>query len=143
MELGAVKQKVLGSASSGGDAAMVALVGPGTEFEGMLKAGAGQVCLNSSFKGSARSDGIIFIDHGGDVEAEISARVLRVAGRLKGSANVLERLEIMAHGVVLGDVTTPVLVVEPGGFLQGQCHMPVPEAAKPQPAEAQPRDTSL
>ena len=144
MELGVAKHKVTSAVGqAGNDATVVALVGPGTEFEGVLKAGSGQVCLNSSFKGTANSDGTIFIDEHGEVEAEISARVLRVAGKLKGSVKTLERLEIMANGVVRGDVTTPVLVVEPGGYLEGQCHMPVPEAEKQQPSPKDSRSLSI
>ena len=144
MELGVGKHKVTGGmAAGGGDAPLVALVGPGTEFEGALKAGAGQVCLNSRFKGTLQSDGTIFIDESGDVEAQVTARVLRVAGKLKGSAKALEKLEIMANGVVLGDVTTPVLVVEPGGYLEGQCHMPVPAAAKPESRPGDAREVSI
>jgi cytoskeletal protein CcmA (bactofilin family) len=144
MELGAGKLKVSGGAfPASGDAAMVALVGQGTEFEGTLKAGSGQVCLNASFKGTAKSDGTIFIDEQGDVEADVTARVVRVAGQLKGSVKALERLEIMAKGVIRGDVTTPVLVVEPGGYLQGQCHMPVPESVKPEANPAERREVHI
>jgi len=143
VDLGVGKHKILGSVGPASGDLTVALVGPGTEFEGVLKAGSGQVCLNSSFKGTARSDGTIFIDEHGDVEAEISARVLRVSGKLKGSAKALEKIEIMAHGVVLGDITTPVLVVEPGGYLEGQCHMPIPEAGKPEAKPGDIRDVSV
>jgi len=112
------------------ESSTVALVGPGTEFEGTLKAGAGQVCLNASFKGTAASDGTILIEESGDVAAEITARVISIAGKLKGTAKASEKLEIRAHGVVLGDISTPVLVVEPGGHFDGQCHMPTPAAEK-------------
>jgi cytoskeletal protein CcmA (bactofilin family) len=29
--------------------------------------------------------------------------------------------------VVLGSIHTPCLLVDPGGFFDGQCHMPTPE----------------
>jgi cytoskeletal protein CcmA (bactofilin family) len=126
MDLNIGKPK--GSAS--GDSSTVALVGPGTEFEGTLKAGAGQVCLNASFKGTAASEGTIFIDENGDVAAELTAKVISISGKLKGTAKASEKLEIKARGVVLGDISTPVLVVEPGGYFDGQCHMPTPTAEK-------------
>lgn len=135
MELGIGKQK---SASSNGDSRadtrsdMVALVGPGTEFEGTLRAGPGEVCLDASFKGTAISDGTITIDLHGDVSAELSAKVISISGKLKGTAKAAERLEIHARGVMLGDISTPVLVVEPGGFFDGHCRMPIPEG-DPQP----------
>jgi len=106
------------------------LIAPGTDFEGTLKSASGIVCLNSSFRGKAVSEGTILIGDNGDVEASLSARVIKVSGKLKGSATASERLEITARGVVLGDISTPVLLVEPGGYLDGQCHMPVPESGK-------------
>lgn len=131
MDLSIGKNKgSLNSYAGASDSATVALVGPGTEFEGTLKAGAGQVCLNASFKGTAASEGSILIDENGDVAAELTAKVISISGKLKGTAKASEKLEIRAHGVVLGDISTPVLVVEPGGYFDGQCHMPTPGAEK-------------
>lgn len=122
---------------------MVALLGAGTEFEGTLRAGTGQVCLDSTFKGNATSDGTIVIDEHGDVAAELAAKVISVAGKLKGIAKASERLEIRSRGVVLGDISTPVLVVEPGGYFDGQCHMPVPDVERGQIKSTAPQDIAL
>ncbi len=127
MDLSIGKLKGHNGASSGGsDVGLVALVGPGTEFEGSLKASSGDVCLNSVFKGKVTSDGTVTVDDAGDVAADLLARIISISGKLKGNAKASERLEIRAHGVVLGNITAPVLVIEPGGFFEGQCHMPIP-----------------
>jgi len=122
---------------------MVALLGSGTEFEGTLRAGPGQVCLDSSFKGNATSDGTILIDERGDVVAELAAKVISIAGKLKGTAKASERLEIRSRGVVLGDISTPVLVVEPGGYFDGHCHMPAPDVEGGQIKSTTPQDIAL
>lgn len=146
MDLGLGKGKTV-SGLSGGlgpvDSATVALVGPGTEFEGTLRAGSGQVRLNASFRGSAISDGTISIDDNGDVEAEVTARTISISGKLKGTAKASEKLEIKARGVVLGDISTPVLVVEPGGYFDGHCHMPIPTAEKGTPKAAFSSEVSI
>jgi cytoskeletal protein CcmA (bactofilin family) len=116
--------------ASGGEPGLVALIGPGTEFEGTLKAAAGDVCLNSVFKGKVISEGTVTVDDAGDVAAELLARTINISGRLKGNAKATEKLEIKARGVVLGNITTPVLVIEPGGFFEGQCHMPIPNGER-------------
>jgi cytoskeletal protein CcmA (bactofilin family) len=127
MDLSIGKLKGHSTASyNGGESGLVALVGPGTEFEGSLKAGSGDVCLNSVFKGKVTSEGTVTVDDAGDVAAELLARMINISGKLKGNAKASEKLEIKAHGVVLGNITTPVLVIEPGGFFEGQCHMPIP-----------------
>ncbi len=133
------------SATNNGENAsqMVALIGPGTEFEGTLRAGAGQVCLDAAFKGKATSDGTIVIDEHGDVSAELTAKVISISGTLKGTAKASERLEIRARGVMLGDISTPVLVVEPGGCFDGQCRMPIPDAEREQNKRSVPQDIAL
>jgi cytoskeletal protein CcmA (bactofilin family) len=141
MDLAIGKNK--GLSTGLGDSSTVALVGPGTEFEGTLKAGAGQVCLNATFKGTATSDGTIFVDENGDVTAELTARVISISGKIKGTAKAHEKLEIRAHGVMLGDISTPVLVVEPGGYFDGQCHMPMPGNEKAPAKAAASREVSI
>ena len=144
MDLTLGKAKANSSYGGVNEGSTVALVGPGTEFEGTLKAGGGQVCLNASFKGAASSEGTILIDENGDVAAEITAKVISISGKLKGTAKALEKLEIRAHGVVLGDISTPVLVVEPGGYFDGQCHMPTPHSDKPHSKmTATPREVTI
>lgn len=130
MDLVLGRKKSQPQSSAAPSEAIVSLFSPGTEFEGTLRAASGAVCINSCFRGKAISDGTILIAEEGNVEAELSARVITVSGKLKGSAKASERFEIMARGVVLGDISTPVLRVEPGGYLDGQCHMPVPESGK-------------
>lgn len=122
--------KVRGQVPGGSNDTIAFMTGPGTEFEGNLKAAAGTVHLNAGFKGKAFSEGTISLGDGADVEAEISARAISISGKLKGSAKAAERLEIRANGVVLGDISTPILIVEAGGYFDGQCHMPIPGSEK-------------
>jgi len=112
---------------------MVGLVEPGVEVEGKLKFTSGMVRLNAHFKGEIVSQGSLVVAEQGEVEAEIRARTVSVAGKVKGSIHASERIEICEHGVVLGDISTPSLIVHPGGYFEGECHMPAAEAQK-QPA---------
>jgi cytoskeletal protein CcmA (bactofilin family) len=104
---------------------------PGVELEGRLKVASGMVRLNSQFKGEISSEGTILIAERGEVEANIQAKIVSIAGKVKGNVNASERLEIKEHGVLLGDIHTPVLIVEPGGYFEGQCQMPAPQSEKP------------
>ena len=65
----------------------------------------------------------------GEVDGDIRTRILSVTGKIKGNVHASEHLEIKEHGVVLGSIYTPCLLVEPGGFFDGQCHMPTPGPA--------------
>jgi cytoskeletal protein CcmA (bactofilin family) len=111
---------------------VVSVLEPGAEMEGKLAIGSGTARLNSHFKGEITGEGIILVTERGEVEAEIRAKSAVVVGKIKGSVHVSERVEIKERGVILGDIYTPVLVVEPGGYFDGQCHMPLqePESSK-------------
>lgn len=112
------------------DKEVVGLIGPGVELEGRIKASCGTVLLNSRFKGTVNSEAAVVVGEQGVVEAEITARTVTVTGKLKGSVHATGLLEIKESGVVLGDIWTPVLAVSPGGYFEGQCHMPAPESSE-------------
>jgi cytoskeletal protein CcmA (bactofilin family) len=112
------------------DEDMVGLLEPGVEVEGKMIIACGMVRLNTHFKGEIASAGTLVVADQGEIEGEIRAKHLSIAGKVKGTVHATERLEIKEHGVVLGDVYTPCLVVDPGGYFDGQCHMPTPEPEK-------------
>ncbi|MGH9446503.1 MAG: bactofilin family protein [Terriglobia bacterium] len=103
---------------------VVSVLEPGAEMDGKMTIGSGTARLNSHFKGEIAGEGVVLVAERGEVEAEITAKSAVVIGKVKGSLHVSERLEIRERGVVLGDIYTPVLIVEPGGYFDGQCHMP-------------------
>ena len=109
---------------------LVGLVEPGMELEGRMSFTSGMVRLNAHYKGEIHCQGLVIVADQGELEAEIHAKVVSISGKVKGSVHASERLEIKENGVVLGDVFTPCLVVEPGGYFDGQCHMPTPTSEK-------------
>lgn len=100
---------------------------PGVEVDGKMKVTGGLIRLNSLFKGEIVADGAVVVHDQGEVEGDIHSLVVSVTGKVKGSVYAKERLEIKEHGVVMGNIYTPCLLVDPGGFFDGQCHMPTPE----------------
>jgi cytoskeletal protein CcmA (bactofilin family) len=102
---------------------------PGVEVEGKMKVTSGLIRVNAHFKGEINCEGTVVVHDQGEVDGETRARIISVTGKIKGKIHASERLEIKEHGVVLGDIFTPCLLVDPGGFFDGQCHMPTPEPA--------------
>jgi len=102
---------------------------PGVEVEGKMKVTSGLIRVNTHFKGEIASEGAIVVHDQGEVEGDIHSRIISVTGKIKGNVHASERLEIKEHGVVLGSIYTPCLLVDPGGFFDGQCRMPTPEPA--------------
>src|SRR5689334_7662916 len=108
------------------DGNLIGILEPGVEVEGKIKVGSGIFRINTHYKGEIASEGAVIVADQGEVEAEIHTRLISVAGKVKGAIHASERVEIKEHGVVLGDIHTPSLVIDPGGFFDGQCHMPTP-----------------
>lgn len=108
----------------------MAVIEPGADIEGKLTISSGSARLNSHFKGEIASDGTVLIAERGEVEAGIKSKSVVVLGKVRGSVEASDRVEIKDRGVILGDIYTPVLVVEPGGYFDGQCHMPIQAAVE-------------
>jgi cytoskeletal protein CcmA (bactofilin family) len=103
------------------------------------------VGVNSHFKGDIRSKGTLRVDGvvEGNADADwlilgekaslkgnVTARGIIVGGRIEGSLVAKELLEIKAKGQVIGDVTTPKLIVSEGGIIEGRSSMNKDVSAK-------------
>lgn len=62
----------------------------------------------------------------GHLIAEVRVRNLEVAGEVKGAVRARESVTIDKTGKVIGNVTTPTLVVKEGGSLVGYCMIGIP-----------------
>jgi cytoskeletal protein CcmA (bactofilin family) len=69
------------------------------------------------------ADGDVMLAQESQVEADIRAQNVSVAGRFKGSIIVKGRAELARGGRVDGNITAKTLVVEEGGIFQGQSIM--------------------
>ncbi len=102
------------------------------------------VGVSSHFKGDIKSKGTLRIDGTveGDIEADwlvmgekatlkgnVAARGVILGGKTEGNIAAREILEIRSKGRVLGDITTPKLVVSEGGILEGRSFMQKSESS--------------
>jgi len=105
----------------------------GVKLEGKLES-SGTFRIDSAMKGTLVSKGTLILGEHAVVEGEIVGNRILIAGRFEGTIQASGRVDVQAKGVVKGDIHTPCLVIEPGAFFEGQCHMlgaAEPEAAKP------------
>ena len=122
---------------------LVGLLEAGVEIEGKLTVGSGMLRLNTHLKGAITSEGTVVLAEQAEVDGDVQCRIVSITGKVKGSVHASERLEIREHGVVLGDIYTPCLVVEPGGYFDGECHMPLPEPEKQTTDGVDSKDSAL
>ena len=112
-----VRTEVRGMADQGGQGGEVTIVGQGAKLEGtVVSAGS----LGSTGRSRGRSTPrVTCCSPQSQVEADIRAQNVVVAGRFKGTITVKGRAELARGGRVDGDITSKTLVVEDGGIFQG------------------------
>ena len=106
-------------AEQGGE---VTIVGQGAKLEGTVVS-AGSLRIDGQVKGQVNADGDVMLSPQSQVEADIRAQNVSIAGRFKGAIVVKGRAEINRGGRVDGNVTSKTLVVEEGAIFQGQSIM--------------------
>src|SRR5919206_2813464 len=115
----------------------VTVVGQGARLEGTVVS-AGSLRIDGQVKGQINADGDCSLSPQSQVDADIRAQNVSVAGRFRGNIVVKGRAEITRGGRVDGNVTCKSLVIEEGAIFQGQSVMDqqAAQAAGPQPATA-------
>jgi len=94
---------------------------------------------NSAFNGKIISEGIFRLDgkmegeifHSGTliigetavIKGKVEANILTLNGVIEGEVMAKERVEIHPRGKCYGTLSTPILVVQDGGILEGNCKM--------------------
>ena len=100
----------------------VTVVGQGARLEGTIVS-AGSLRIDGQVKGKINADGDVVLSSQSQVEADIHATNVSVAGRFKGNIFVKGKAELARGGRVDGNVTSKVLVVQEGGIFCGQSMM--------------------
>ncbi len=84
--------------------------------------------LNGDFEGDLEAKGVLVIDEKADIRAKIvKGDTITISGKVKGDIICSKRLELASSARVIGNVETPVLVVNEGAILKGDCQMPLEE----------------
>ncbi len=87
--------------------------------------------ISGKFEGELETKGVLIIGEKADVKAKtIKGDSITIAGRVKGDIICSKRLELSASARVIGSIEAPVLVIQEGAMLKGNCQMPVEEERK-------------
>jgi cytoskeletal protein CcmA (bactofilin family) len=104
------------------DSGEVTVIGQAAKLEGTVVS-AGSLRIDGQVKGQINADGDCSLSPQSQVEADIRAQNVSVAGRFKGNILVKGRAEIARGGRVDGNITSKSLVIEEGAIFQGQSVM--------------------
>ena len=79
--------------------------------------------IDGRFEGKIRSGAELILGDCADVNADIQVGRLSVNGKLQGTVQASERIELLARSRVFATLSSPILKVEEGAFFQGSCQM--------------------
>ena len=96
-----------------------ALLGPGSEFEGLLLLH-GPARLEGSVRGEILGTSL-WIGPAASIDARVEVEHLVVRGALAGQVEVRGRALLRATAHVSADLSARSLVLEEGSFLEGRC----------------------
>jgi cytoskeletal protein CcmA (bactofilin family) len=87
--------------------------------------------VHGRISGRIMSEHELLVGEGGEVEGEVTVGRLVVAGTVRGTVRVKDRVVIHGTGRVVAEVFAPTLVVDEGGVLEGPVHMTRPASPEP------------
>lgn len=91
--------------------------------------------INSNFEGSLETKGTLIIGEKADIKAKIiKGEEMTISGKVQGDITSSKRLELTPTAKIIGNIKTPVLVVNEGAILKGKCEVPI-EAEKSESKE--------
>ena len=99
-----------------------AFLGKETVFEGKMTF-EGVFRLEGRFEGEIFKSGTLIVGETAVIRGKVEVNTIIINGLVEGEIYVKDRVEIHSTGRVFGSIFTPILIVNEGGILEGQCKM--------------------
>jgi cytoskeletal protein CcmA (bactofilin family) len=99
-----------------------AFLGDGCIYEGKLTF-EGRVRIDGKFTGEIFSNDTLEVGPDAEIEAEIDVSTVIVAGKVTGNINARGRCDLRAPGMVVGNITSPIVTMEEGVRFDGEMCM--------------------
>ena len=97
-------------------------LGKGSRIEGKLNF-EGSVRIDGQIDGEIEAQDTVIIGDTAVINAHISAGTVVVKGKVTGDVAGRKRVELRAPGKLIGNITTPSLVIHEGVVFEGHCSM--------------------
>lgn len=107
------------------------VLGTNCEVEGTLRVTA-NVRLDGKFKGTLDITGNVLVGETGNIEADIHAKNVSIAGAVRGNISG-KKVQILRTGRIWGDISATALSTEEGAFIDGKIIMVSHSAAHEEP----------
>ncbi|TAJ29478.1 MAG: polymer-forming cytoskeletal protein [Nitrospirae bacterium] len=116
---------------------VIAFVGKGVEFKGVIKYN-GTVRIAGRLEGEIHTDGVLLVEDGAVISAQISAAKVVSRGQITGDIVASEKVNLLAPAVLNGSVKAPLLSIEEGVLFSGTLQMP--ESGRSEASRVDPTD---
>lgn len=124
------------SANTPASSGRAAVIGPGIYINGDIS-GDEDLIVEGKVDGKIRLDANqVDIGQTGRVNANITAKVIKIAGEVRGDLTGTEKVIISRSGNVHGNIVAPRMTLEDGAIFKGSIDMDPGEPAKVKPAAA-------
>lgn len=118
-----------------------AVIGPGIYINGDIS-GNENLVIEGKVDGKIKlASHQVSVGQGGKVNADITAKIIKIDGHVKGDLVGTEKVVISRSGNVHGNITAPRMTLEEGAIFKGSIDMDPGESAKAVPAKAVPKET--
>ena len=108
----------------------VAVIGPGIHINGDIS-GDENLVVEGKVEGKIRlNTNQVDVGQNGQVKADITAKIIRIAGKVRGDLTGMEKVVISSSGNVHGNIVAPRLTLEDGAIFKGSIDMDPGEAVK-------------
>ncbi len=108
------------------------VIAAGLTIDGKIE-GVGHVRMAGRFKGDVNVDGDLTIDPGAKITGSVRASTVTIGGELEGNIESASRVELLATGVLTGDLKAGSLTVAGGSRMRGNVSFGWDEVVAPQP----------
>ena len=102
----------------------ITLLAKGVVLTGEIRV-EGTVRIDGRLDGEIQTKGQVIIGEDGLVQGTIMAGTVISSGRIKAKVTAMERVQLMKTATLIGEVHTPVLMMEEGARIQGVTDMGV------------------
>ncbi len=97
-------------------------LGKGVDFKGVIHFD-GTVRIDGRLEGEIHTKGTLIVGENAVIKGLIFACSLICSGKINGTINAAEKVELMKPAVLIGDVRSPSISMEPGAHFHGLCDM--------------------
>ncbi|OGI08232.1 MAG: hypothetical protein A2Y40_08145 [Candidatus Margulisbacteria bacterium GWF2_35_9] len=111
------------------DATIQTIVGFDSHLSGNINTES-SIRFEGSFSGEINSQGVVYIGNQSIVKANINALRVIVSGEVQGDIEVIDSIDIMSSGKVIGNISGKKLVIDEGAVFQGKVNMDIISPAK-------------